>query len=169
MYFLSPLWICVKGDHLNMKQGRKEGGSERGMEREGGQKQLKGRRGVTPWSNFSLLTIQACDVFIHLSLVIPSSLLPILTFLHPFFHISCFLSYHSFILPQVLKSSLVFSSSCGFFCLLWGHFQATVGRQPVVPPQELTARSHKHDLTTRAPLQRASTFCFGLTKKKCSK
>lgn len=40
---------------------------------------------MTLWVDFPLLTKEKWEVFIRLSLVVPSSLLPILTFLHSFF------------------------------------------------------------------------------------
>lgn len=145
----------------------KEGGRERGMEREGGQKQLRGRRGwlrgpiflCWPFRPVMCLYIWAWSYLVHCFPFWPSCILS--------FYIICFLSYHSFILLQVLKSSLVFGSPCGLFCPLWGLFQATVGRQPVVPPQELTAGSHEHDLTHQGSAPEGKHFLFWI-KKKCS-
>lgn len=156
LYFPSPLWICVKGDHLNVNQGRQRG-KQWERNRQGRRtKAIKGQEGVTLWPNFPLLTIQAFDVLIHLSLIIPSSLPPIWPSCILSFYIICFLSYHSFILLQVLKSSLVFRSSCWLFCPLWGLFQANLGRQPVVDNREPWTWPHPPGLCSRG------TFCFGL-------
>ena len=68
---------------------------------------------MTARSTFPLLTKEDYDEFIYLSLFIPSSLLPIWAFVHSFFPYFCLLRNHSFIILQVLKSSLIFGPSHG--------------------------------------------------------
>lgn len=138
-----------------------------GAEREGGQKQVarqpRRQERVTARSTFPLLTKEDYDEFIYLSLFIPSSLLPIWAFVHSFFPYFCLLRNHSFIILQVLKSSLDFGPSHGLVCPLWGRYQATAGSLWSLSSSWQQLAINNVISHTRAPLQRVSTFCFGLT------
>lgn len=131
-----------------------QGGRERGMEREGGQKQLRGRRGwlrgpiflCWPFRPVMCLYVWAWSYLVHCFPFWPSCILS--------FYIICFLRNHSFLLPQVLKSFLVFGSSCGLFCPLGGYFpgnsgQAACGPSPGVDSKEPWTWPHPPGLCSR--------------------
>lgn len=96
-----------------MNQGRKKGRQEERNGKGRRTKAIKGQEGVTLWSDFPLLTIQACDVFIRLSLVILCSLLPILAFLHPFF------LYYLFLEEPFIYFTPSVEILFGFWIFLW--------------------------------------------------
>lgn len=96
-------------------------------------RQYRGQGRVTPWFDFSLLTIQACDVFIRLSLVIPRSLVPILTCLHSLF------LYYLFLEEAFIYYTPSVDILFGFWIFLWPllptlrPFPGDIGQLVVLP------------------------------------
>lgn len=121
-------WICVKGAHLKVESGMR--GREGGREGRRTKQAVLGSQAGSKEHTLPLLTKEVCEVFMRLNLIMPSSWLPRLAFLHSLY-IFCLLRNHSFIRFQVLKSSLVFGSPHSLCCPLFpGN-----SWQLVVPPQ----------------------------------
>lgn len=135
-----PFWIWVKGAHVSVDSGKR--GREARREGWRGWEDTDKQERVAPGSIFPLLTREACNRLVPLSLVVLSSSLPTLALLHSFF------LYYLFVEKPFTSYSPGVEILFGFWIPSWPPlptWRPFAGScwQLVVCPQELTRVSHQ--------------------------